>query len=35
MTLLIVAMKFVLGGALRAPPKTNFIAGLSNADFIF
>jgi hypothetical protein len=29
--LLIVAMKFVLRGALRAPLKTNFIAGLSNA----
>jgi len=29
--LLIVAMKFVLGGSRSAPPKTNFIAGLSNA----
>jgi hypothetical protein len=28
--LLIVAMKFVLEGALRTPSKTNFIAGLSN-----
>jgi hypothetical protein len=24
-------MKFVLGGVRSAPPKTNFIAGLSNA----
>jgi len=28
------AMKFVLGGARSAPPKTNFIATISNAQFL-
>jgi hypothetical protein len=34
MALLNPAMKFVLGGALCAPPKTNFIATISNAKQI-
>jgi hypothetical protein len=29
------AMKFVLGGALRAPPKTNFIATISNTAMLY
>jgi len=28
-----IAMKIVLGGSLSEPPKTNFMAGLSNALF--